>query len=129
MLGPTIAGEPVGDTTWSDDSVRNHLEVLLNTRRGSYRLRPDFGLPEIPGYYNGDFDANILELTSEIKAAIKEFEPRLSNLKVIPQDERSSSQFRVTFLISGEVQSGNEAERVQYRTTIKAGQHAEVSGD
>ncbi len=79
-------------------SIRNHLQKLLNSRRGSLTHRPDFGMPDIAEIYLG------LPYTSDtiivaLLYAIEQFEPRLQNVQVREYDLKpgqSMTHYEVT---------------------------------
>lgn len=116
MLGP-LPGAPQGQAIrWVGDPVRDHLALLLNTRRGAVPHLPDYGLPDVSEFYT-DYPGSLAELRRLVEQLIRTYETRLSNVRV-RLIESDSSEFRASFLISGDLESEDEPVRVTYRTTI-----------
>jgi type VI secretion system lysozyme-like protein len=63
------------------ESIREHLLVLLNTRRGSVSHLPLYGLPFLPDIFK-DLPKVIPELQNTIKQNIRLFEPRIAHVEV-----------------------------------------------
>lgn len=62
-------------------SIVRHLSLLLNTRRGSTAISPEYGLPDFNDTITRFPDA-IIETKREIKKCIERFEPRLKKVQV-----------------------------------------------
>ena len=116
MLGPlpgTASGRP---PRWVGDPVRDHLVLLLNTRRGSVPHLPGYGLPDVSEFYQ-DYPGSLAELRRLVEQLITTYESRLVNVRVRLL-ESDSSEFRASFLISGDLEVDDQPVRVTYRTTI-----------
>lgn len=81
-----------------DESIRLHLLRLLTARQGSVQALPDYGLPDL-----NDLTLSRAELISEtcsaVQACIRRYEPRLTEVRVIPQS-LSESLFAMGFRIT-----------------------------
>lgn len=125
MLGPVPPRSGVGGTVrWVGDPIRTHLALMLNTRRGSVLDLPGYGLPDVSSYYT-DYPASLRDLAQVVEELIRTYEPRLLNVRV-RLAESASNEFRVSFLITGEVEEEDGVARVQYRTTISSSGQAEL---
>lgn len=127
MLGPMSSDRldrPSSPVRWVGDPVRTHLNLLLNTRRGSVPNLPEYGMPDVSSFYS-DYPASLSELRAMVERLVKKYEPRLLNARVrlIGSDTK---EFRVSFLITGEVEEHGETTQVQYRTTISSSGHTAV---
>lgn len=116
MLGTLPGAPPSRPPRWVGDPVRDHLVLLLNTRRGSVPHLPDYGLPDVSEFYT-DYPGSLAELRRLVEQLIRTYETRLSNVRVRLL-EPGSSEFRASFLISGDLEVEDEPVRVTYRTTI-----------
>lgn len=116
MLGPLPGEVQRHYPRWVGDPVRNHLALLLNSRMGSVPDLPDYGLPDVSTFYT-DYPGSLSELRGLVQRLIEKYEPRLSNVRVRLL-ESDATEFRASFLISGEVDQEGETVAVQYRTTI-----------
>ncbi len=67
------------------ESIVAHLSALLNTRRGGSRLDPRYGLPDYTDLIHA-FPTGIAEMCEEIATTIERFEPRLTQVDVVPHD-------------------------------------------
>lgn len=126
MLGPVQDEARSSPVRWVGDPVRNHLALLLNTRRGSVPTQPEYGMPDVAGFYS-EYPASLAELRLVVEELIKRYEPRLDNVRVRIM-ESDHKEFRVSLLISGEIEEEGEVATVQYRTTISASGQADVGG-
>ena len=116
MLGPLPGEVQRHNPRWVGDPVRNHLALLLNTRMGSVPDLPDYGLPDVSTFYT-DYPGSLAELRGLVLRVVEKYEPRLSNVRV-KLLESDATEFRASFLISGEMDQEGETVAVQYRTTI-----------
>jgi len=79
-------------------AVRRDLEWLLNTRRFSQEAEESlkevsrslylYGLPDFSSYSMGS-SSDQAKLTRQLQAAIKMFEPRLANVRIVPTQAAS----------------------------------------
>ena len=63
------------------NSVRTHLQLLLNTRQGSVVIADDYGMPDFTNFLS-TYPSSIPEMEKLIKQTISKYEPRLKNLQV-----------------------------------------------
>jgi type VI secretion system protein len=125
MLGPLGKREHEAQARWVGDPVRTHLTLLLNTRRGSVPSQPDYGLPDVSGFYS-EYPASLSDLRAIMEEMIAKYEPRLCSprVRIIETDRK---EFRVSFLITGEIEEEDGGTAVvQYRTTISSNGRAEI---
>lgn len=76
-------------------SVVNYVSRILNTRRGSALIDPEFGIPDFTGNGNGIARDEIPGMEREIENFISRYEPRLHDVKVsFVQQEFSSFEMK-----------------------------------
>jgi type VI secretion system protein len=63
------------------DSIKAHLDRLLNARTGSLQHMPDYGLPDVTELYQ-DLPYSVATLTKAMETAIAKYEMRLQNVKI-----------------------------------------------
>ena len=87
-----------------DESIRLHLLRLLTARQGSVQALPDYGLPDL-----NDLTLARAELVTEtcraVKACIRRYEPRLTEVEVSHQplpESLFAMGFRIRALKLGE---------------------------
>lgn len=124
LLGPVPGSGAEYSVRWVGDPIRQHLILLLNTRRGSLPHMPDYGMPDVSSYY-ADYPASLAELRSEILALIKKYEQRLSNVNV-KLLESDHQEFKVALMITGEIDESGDVVKVSYRTTISSDGRTEL---
>jgi len=107
-------------------SVLNHLALLLNTRRGSSPLSPDYGLPDFNDMVTRFPDA-IVELKREIKKTVELFEPRLTRVRVSHvQDDDNPLSLR--YEISAQLVMPGSKSSIWFETTLDDSGKVKVMG-
>jgi type VI secretion system protein len=102
-------------------SVMSNLNRLFNTRQGSVKHLPDYGLPDISSVYR-EAPRSIDELRRSIKDVVRKYEPRLRRVHVEHQDT-DEFDMRLVFLLTAELDDGR---RVQFQTTFESHDPARV---
>lgn len=64
------------------ESVRDDLEKIYNTRRGTVLIDEDFGLPDFSYMLNGYAAPDVGQILQQLILQAKKYEPRLSGLQV-----------------------------------------------
>ncbi len=133
IVGRFADGQPIGNVSFENQqvqSIQDHVSRLLNSRRGMVPYLPDYGLPDIQEMYQAAPNS-VTFLGKEIKATLERYEPRLRRVEVIAQPS-TSEDFRISFLIRGEVARGS---RVRFFTVFtpagnaRVGSNPEMTGD
>lgn len=108
------------------EAIKDHLVVLLNTRRGSITHLEDFGLPDLADIYKG-YPESLHYLGAEIKRTVEKYEPRLVHLK-IELVSSSTDRFEANYAIKGYLQdTDGKAAAVTFRTMISQGGRTSIS--
>ncbi len=70
------------------DSVREHLQRILNTRQGSVMIGEDYGLPDFAEMLR-DYPDSLRDFERSIRMTIQKYEPRLKMVRVrlLPNEE------------------------------------------
>ncbi len=104
ITGRFLSGGSVPPRGGKVQSIKEHLAILLNTRRGSISHLPDYGLPDSSQVSMKDRVA-ISKFGKEIEDTVKRYEPRLVRVRVRPSEEEpeSSADFRLGFLLEARV--------------------------
>ncbi len=106
------------------ESVRDNLQVLLNTRQGSVPHLPDYGLPDLSQVFA--HAPECLEyLRQSVLIAIRRYEPRLANVQVSTLEGDDDDDLGVSFRIEGHLRLPS-AGQITYRTTFRDVQEVEV---
>ena len=104
------------------DSIRKHLNILLNTRQGSVAHVPEYGLPDMTELY-AQLPSSMGVLVMAIEDCVREFEPRLGQLTVSLQAEQDSEMV-VGLLIEGVIETQG---RQRFSTAFMSSGLAKVS--
>jgi type VI secretion system protein len=97
-------------------SIVENLKLVLQTRRGSVKHLPDFGIPDIRQIY---FDEGTIESVPEqIRETILKYEPRLGEVRV-KKKEFDEKNMRMTLEISAQIKQtpGKEVLFTEFSTT------------
>jgi type VI secretion system protein ImpF len=129
---PRIPSEPPLD--WSESvalkraSVKRDLEWLLNTRRTAEPAPAQFpevrasvhhfGLPDLTSL-SADSPETRQRLLREVEEAIRQFEPRLSQVKVTARPHDGSQRHRIRFIVEALLRLDPEPERIAFDTVLE----------
>lgn len=83
LTQPVIRNGQHGFQANEQQSVCNHLNELLNARRGVLKHLSDYGLPDVEDIYEG-LPYSQHTLASEVKKLIEKYEPRVRYANVVP---------------------------------------------
>lgn len=99
------------------NSVLEHLIRVLNTKKGSVDIDPDFGVPDITNISSSFSAESVPELESAIKRVIENYEPRLKDVAV-----RFSSQaddlLALRFSITAKLVTDEKSKPIIFETIV-----------
>ena len=124
IIGTYQDGTPVRvvpSTARRQMSVVEHIQRLLETRKGMLIHMPDFGMPDIGDLFRR-LPGSAGEIQSEMETLIRKYEPRMENVKVFFH-EFDAAQARVRFRITGSLKG---AGRVQFESSFFPNGRGEV---
>ena len=107
------------------ESVRRHLDRLLNARHDMCETAPDYGLPALTDLTIGSGDY-VHRVQAAIREAIKKYEPRLRHVnvgRVADEEHPHMVSFRIEARLVGET----DEVPVCYETTVTGNGDFEVS--
>ena len=64
------------------ESLRDDLEKLLNTRRGTVLVDPEFGLPDFTHLMNGYAIPDVEQIKRELLRQVRQYETRLETVEL-----------------------------------------------
>jgi len=100
-------------------SVLNHVQKLLNTRRGNVPLDPDYGMPELDRRLGDSGAPNGGLIQSVIHELLARYEPRLGDLAVNFRG-LSANQLGLEVEITGTVAYPSQALPLRIAATMMA---------
>jgi type VI secretion system lysozyme-like protein len=107
------------------ESVRRHLDRLLNARHDMCETVPDYGLPALTDLTIGSGDY-VQRVQKAIHEAIKKYEPRLRNVKVGRVEDEEDAH-TVSFRIEAKLVGETDEVSVCYETMVTGSGQFEVS--
>jgi type VI secretion system lysozyme-like protein len=120
-LFPGRSGKAEGPA-WA---IRNHLKVLLNSRREVLPHLPEYGLPDLSVVYK-NFPDSLEMIRQAIGSTIKRFEPRLTDISV-RLVEKEDKVFHATYLVSAAFEDNQgKYTNIKFRTKIDSDGQMEV---
>jgi type VI secretion system protein len=115
------SGETVPEHGGRLESIRGHLSILLNTRRGSILHLPDYGLPDSTEVSMKD-RYSIADFGKAIEETVRKYEPRLTQVRVKPMELEPDSvaDFRLGFLLEAKILRESTKLRALFKTSGSA---------
>ena len=106
-------------------SIRNHLKMLLNSRRETLIHLPDYGLPDLSVVYR-NFPDSLEMIRQAIGETIRNYEPRLSRVKV-QLVEKDHKVFHATYMVSAAFEnSRGKTQTIEFKTQLDSDGQMEV---
>ncbi|MGF6649533.1 type VI secretion system protein [Paraburkholderia youngii] len=101
------------------DSVINHLSRLLNTRRGTVQIDPQFGMPDFTNLDVTTATGSAHEIEEGIYRIISRYEPRIKSPRV-RLDHGEKDVLRVRFALEGALEVDDCKVPLRISTTVCA---------
>ena len=100
----------ISDIDGSDlvESVKNDLELLFNTRRGTVLIDDDMGLPDLTHLTNGYSQPDVDDLQLTLQQQIKRYEPRLSSVDVSYVGDQGK-QIQLAFSVTAQLNQDRQS--------------------
>ena len=106
------------------ETMRDDLEKLFNTRRGTVLIDEAYGLPDYTHLMNGYADPDVEEIERDMLNQLRRYEPRLAvtELQAQPPDNRSSS---LRFGLNGTLQ--HKQQDLSFIATVQVADNGVIS--
>ena len=108
-----------------EDSIRRHLSLILNTRRGNVPIAQDYGMPDLTDFLYS-YGGTLGELERSLRETVRKYEPRLKSAKVSFDKHEGSDPTVLRFQISGEIAVENEDIQVSFHSHIGNNRKIEI---
>lgn len=104
VMGKFIFSDnPIPERGGKIQSIKEHLAILLNTRRGSVPYLPDYGIPDSMQVSMKD-QKSVSKFGKDIEETVRKYEPRLIAIRVKPMEQDNSiADFRLGFLLEAKL--------------------------
>lgn len=103
-----------GTTGTGQVSILEHVQALLNTRQGSSRLDPNYGIPDITDVLHS-LPGGMAVLRSMIEECIRRHEPRLSNIRVAALAKDDETALHLCFEVQARLAAGGS---IRFETEV-----------
>ncbi|MBK8480724.1 MAG: type VI secretion system baseplate subunit TssE [Proteobacteria bacterium] len=125
--GPPDQRELNADLRQLRDSIREHLQTLLNSVYGGSESAPEFGVPSFGDFIRGGQSGQAIE--SAVRRAIERYEPRLKEVNVaFDEGGEQGSAFELRFSITASVVTGHGQVPTVFRSIVEPTGHVRVGG-
>ena len=100
------------------ESMRDDLEKLFNTRRGTVLIDKDFGLPDFTHLMNGYSAPDVDEIQQDILLQVRNYESRLTKLIVVAQEKKAADN-SLDFGLTAVFEHKNQEQSLSANISIK----------
>jgi type VI secretion system protein len=107
-----------------EESIVQHLRVLLNTRRGDAASAPELGTLDFSDVVHA-LPGAVQALLQSIRATIAQHEPRLKNVNV--RHVADPGELALRFEISAQLARPGAARALRLTTTVRPGGRVDVA--
>ena len=99
------------------ESIIKHLQRILNTRKGSVPIDPEFGVPDFTNLAS-NYTSNLnVDIERDIRTLLQRYEPRLKSPRLRVLEDRPDV-LSLSFELLGSVMIGNDEVPVRLSTRI-----------
>lgn len=100
-------------------SLARHLTDMLNTRRGSVPVAPDYGIADVTDLGRSFTEESVEEFKAELERVIMRYEPRLSSVRV-KHTPRPEMPLSAVFEIEAAVNTEYGRQTLRFETMLDA---------
>lgn len=105
-------------------SIAAHLGKMLSTRAGSVQTLPDYGLPDLNDMSRSLHDS-LLQARTAIERFVGQYEPRLSNVRVVPLP-RTHDPLTLSFTLEGLLNIDGQKRPISFTARLDGGGQVRV---
>lgn len=100
-------------------SLSRHLTSLLNTRRGSVPIAPDYGIADVTDLGRSFTEESVGQFRAELERVIMAYEPRLSSVRV-DYTPRPDMPLCAVFAIEAAINTDYGQQTLHFETMVDA---------
>jgi len=100
-------------------SLARHLTSMLNTRRGSVPIAPDYGIADVTDLGRSFTEESVADFKAELERVIMRYEPRLSAVRV-HYAPRPDTPLSAVFEIEAAVNTEYGQQMLHFETILEA---------
>lgn len=110
-------------------SITNHLRQMLNTRQGSALIAPDYGIPDFTDLLTDFNPGTIDEIEEALRQIILKYEPRLSDVRVLHQENTRAFVSGLSFKLQSTLRYKGREVPVVFETVLEPDGKIHISGE
>ena len=112
-----------------ENSITSHLRNMLNTRQGAVEIAEDYGIPDFTNFLS-DFNPRTIEdIQNSVRQVILKYEPRLSDIRVVHQEDKNKVTSGLTFRLESTIKYKESKVPVVFETILEPDGKISVSGE
>ncbi|MDR3176379.1 MAG: type VI secretion system baseplate subunit TssE [Desulfovibrio sp.] len=108
-------------------SLVRHLTSILNTRRGSVPIAPDYGIADVTDLGRSFTEESVAEFKTDLEHVIMRYEPRLVAVRV-EYSPRPDTPLSAAFEIEAAVNTEYGRQTLRFETTLDVTGAVRLSG-
>ncbi|PWF24793.1 type VI secretion system baseplate subunit TssE [Corticimicrobacter populi] len=101
------------------ESIRAHLQRILNTRQGSVPIDPDFGVPDFTNLAGSSVAGTTQEMAASMTRMVARYEPRLKAVR-IQLAESGTEVLSLSFTLEGSIEVSDRIVPIRLATRVSA---------
>ncbi|MFP4392427.1 MAG: type VI secretion system baseplate subunit TssE [Desulfohalobiaceae bacterium] len=112
-----------------ENSIANHLRLMLNTRQGSVQIADDFGIPDFTDLLSELNPHTIEDIQNSVRQIILKYEPRLEDVQVIHEEKKQDLRSGLVFRLESKVRFKEDEVPVVFETILEPDGKISISGE
>jgi type VI secretion system protein len=109
-------------------SLIRHLRDMLNTRRGSVPIAPDYGIADMTDLGSKFTEESVEDLKADLERLVKHYEPRLHDVKV-GYTPRPDMPLAAVFSLEASIRTENGIVPLRFQTILDAAGTVRIKGE
>jgi type VI secretion system protein len=109
-------------------SLIRHLRAMLNTRRGSVPIAPDYGIADMTDLGSKFTEESMEDLKTDLERVVKRYEPRLYDVRA-EYTPRADMPLAAVFSLEASIKTDNGIVPLRFRTILDAAGTVRFQGE
>jgi type VI secretion system protein len=108
-------------------SLVRHLRAMLNTRRGSVSIAPDYGIADMTDLGSKFTEESVVDMKADLERLVEHYEPRLHAVKA-RYTPRPDMPLAAVFSLEASIKTENGIVPLRFRTILDAAGTVRLEG-
>jgi type VI secretion system protein len=109
-------------------SLIRHLRAMLNTRRGSVPIAPDYGIADMTDLGSKFTEESVDDLKADLERLVTHFEPRLHDVKA-HYTPKADMPLAAVFSLEASIRTENGSVPLRFQTILDAAGTVQLKGE